>query len=397
MKLLGGELNLDVFLYKYLAKAAGLPYVFPGDPVEVEVDLALAHDGTGPKLLQAWAKQEGTMSDARRVLLTVDHAFPAPTPQERSFQRQFAQFAKAQGCILYNHGEGVLHQVVAERASIWPGMIIAGADGHVATAGGYGALAFALTPEELVPVLTTGKLALTVPELLTVELTGEPQPGVLARDISLYLMGHLAAKMKGRAVALTGPLISGLSHSGRMSLCNILPETGAVTVTVLPEGEETGPIHYSFDAGAIEPMVALPPEPVNVHPVREIEGREINVAIAGGCSAGRLEDMEIIAGVLEKRPVHPDVTFIITPASLAVAQAMEEKGLSRLLREKGAVIMPPGCGPCPGKHFGVLAPGDKAVATSVRNTPGRMGAQDAEIYLASPLTVAEAAVNGRIG
>ncbi|MHB1652748.1 MAG: aconitase family protein [Desulfitobacteriaceae bacterium] len=385
-----------MFLYKYLAKAARLPHVLPGDRVEIEVDLALAHDGTGPKLLQAWAQQTDKMYDGRRLLLTVDHAFPAPTPQERSFQRQFSQFAKAQGCVLYNHGEGVLHQIVAERASLWPGMIIVGADGHVATSGAYGALAFALTPEELVPVLVTGKLALKVPELLTIELTGELPSGTLARDVAFYLMWKLGPAMKGKAVALTGAFVQELSPSGRMTLCNILPEAGAFTAFIVPKDEEAGPISHWIDVDTLEPMVAVPHQPTNVRPVREMEGTEINVAIAGGCSAGRLEDMEIIAGVLQEKPVHSDVTFIITPASQTVAKEMDKRGISALLREKGAVIMPPGCGPCPGKHFGVLASGDRAITTTVRNTSGRIGANDAEIYLASPLTVARAAVNGII-
>lgn len=166
---------------------------------------------------------------------------------------------------------------------------------------------------------------------------------------------------------------------------------------MVPEGEEAGPANHSIEAGSIDPMIALPPEPTNVRPVKDIKGTAINIAIAGGCSAGRLEDMETIAEVLRENHVHRDVTFNITPASQAVAREMDEKGLSALLRERGAIIMPPGCGPCPGKHFGVLAPVDKAVATTVRNTPGRIGAKEAEIYLASPLTVAQAAVNGKIG
>lgn len=384
------------FFYNNLAKAAGLSNLNPGDAVEIEVDLALAHDGTGPKFLKAWEQQASKVKEGKSLLLTVDHAFPAPTPQERSFQRQFADFAKTQGCVLYNHGEGVLHQIVVEKAVVWSGMIIAGADGHVATSGAYGALAFALTPEGLVPVLTTGKLKLVTPELLTIELTGELRPDTLARDVALFLMGRLASEMKGKAVALTGSFFGELSLSGKMTLCNILPETGAVTVVVIPQGEETGTIHHTFDVSTIEPMIALPPEPINVRTVKEIQETTINVAIAGGCSAGRLEDMKVIAEVLRENSVHPDVTFVITPASQTVAKEMEELGLSQLLREKGAVIMPPGCGPCPGKHFGVLAHGDVAITTTVRNSPGRIGASDAEIYLASPLTVAKAAVKGKI-
>lgn len=384
------------FFYKALARAAHKEEVRVGEGIALDVDLALAHDGTGPKLLQAWEAQQGKMHDGLRLLLTVDHAFPAPTPQERAFQKKFAEFAREQGCVLYNHGEGVLHQAVAERASLRPGMIIAGADGHVATAGAYGALAFALTAEELIPVLISGKLELEVPEQLVIELTGELPSGVLARDAAFYLMWQLGTKLKGRAVAFTGGFVEKLSSAGRMALCNILPEAGVITAFVVPENEKAGAVHYHFDVSSIEPMLAAPPGPMNIRPVRELSGEKINVAIAGGCSAGRLEDMEVMAGVLNDKVVHPDVTLIITPASQAVATAMDEKGISALFRKSGAVLMPPGCGPCPGKHFGVLASGDKAITTTVRNTYGRMGANDAEIFLASPLTVAQAAVKGSI-
>ncbi|WP_242832387.1 aconitase family protein [Desulfosporosinus orientis] len=384
------------FYNKYMSKAAGVEKISVGNEVEIKVDLALAHDGTGPKLLEAWEKQSEKVYDGRRVLLTVDHAFPAPTPAERSFQRRFSQFAEAQGCVLYNHGEGVLHQIVAERASLWPGMIIAGADGHVATAGAFGALAFALTPEELVPVLTSGRLKMKVPELVTIGLEGELQPEVLPRDIALYLLGKIGGDLKEKAVGLTGPLFTSLSAAACMTICNFLPEAGAVTAFVVPAGEEAGPIKHRVDVSMIEAMIAAPPQPINVKPVSELAGTKINVAIAGGCSAGRLEDMQIIANVLEEYPVHSEVTFIVTPASRAVTKAMDKLGISTLIRERGAVIMPPGCGPCPGKHFGVLTEGDVAITTTIKNTPGRIGSNQADIYLASPRTVAQAAVKGMI-
>ena len=384
------------FFYEALARAAGRQAVCVGESVPLNVDLALAHDGTGPKLLQAWETQQAVIRYGQRLLLTVDHAFPAPTPQERAFQKKFSEFAHAQGCVLYNHGEGVLHQVVAEKVTLRPGMIIAGADGHVATAGAYGALAFALTAEQLIPVLTSGQLQLKVPELVVIALNGKLQQNVLPRDIALYILGNFGSFLKDRAVALTGTLFESLSVEGRMAICNLLPESGAATVFVVPSGEETGTSNFQVDVNMIEAMLAVPPEPTNVRPVRELSGLKINVAIAGGCSAGRLEDMKVIADVLRVKPVHPDVTFVVTPASRAVAQAMDEQGISVLIRERGGVIMPPGCGPCPGKHFGVLAPGDTAITTTVRNTPGRIGAGDAEIYLASPLTVAQAAVSGSI-
>lgn len=382
------------YFYKNLARSAGVQEISQGQDIEVEVNLVLAHDGTGPKLLKLWNPEERVL-DGRRVVFTVDHAFPAPTPQDRAFQKEFAAFSKVQGCVLYNQGEGVLHQVVAEKLSLWPGMIIAGADGHVATAGAFGAIAFALTPEELIPVMKTGKLKLKVPNVLSVQLDGELNQGVLPRDVALYLSWKLGEQIKGKAIALSGSLVHGLSDAGRMTICNFLPEAGAVTAFVVPLGEEER-ASFTLYANEIEAMIAVPPSPTEVRFVHELGGTTVTMAIAGGCSSGRLEDMEVIAEVLREQSVHPDVTFIITPASQQVAKEMDNKGLSTLIRDRGAIIMPPGCGPCPGKHFGVLADGDVAITTTIKNTPGRMGSPLASIYLASPRTVAQAAVKGVI-
>ncbi|SHI56384.1 3-isopropylmalate/(R)-2-methylmalate dehydratase large subunit [Desulfosporosinus lacus DSM 15449] len=382
------------YFYKNLARSAGLLEISQGQDIEVDINLVLAHDGTGPKLLKLWNPEERVF-DGRRVVFTVDHAFPAPTPQDRAFHKEFAVFSKVQGCTLYNKGEGVLHQVVAERLSLCPGMIIAGADGHVATAGAFGAIAFALTPEELIPVMTTGKLRLKVPHVLSVQLDGELGPGILPRDVALYLSWKLGDQINGKAIALSGALVNGLSDAGCMAICNFLPEAGAVTAFIVPPGEEGRP-NFTLYAREIEAMIAVPPSPAEVRFVHELEGTTVTVAIAGGCSSGRVEDMEVIAEVLRDQSVHPEVTFIITPASREVAKEMDNKGLSTLLRDRGALIMSPGCGPCPGKHFGVLAEGDVAITTTVKNTPGRIGSTKASIYLASPRTVAQAAVKGVI-
>ena len=382
------------YFYKNLARSAGVLEITQGQDIEVDVDLVLAHDGTGPKLLKQWNPKERVL-EGRRVVFTIDHAFPAPTPEDRAFQKEFAAFSKLQGCVLYNQGEGVLHQVVAEKLSLWPGMIIAGADGHVATAGAFGAIAFSVTPEALIPVMKTGKLKLKVPKVMSLQLDGELNQGVLPRDVALYLSWKLGDQIKGKAIALSGSLINGLSDAGRMTICNFLPEAGAITAFIAPLGEEER-ADFALYAHEIEAMIAIPPSPSEVRFVHELRGTVVTMAIAGGCSSGRIEDMEVIAEILREQSVHPDVTFIITPASRQVAKEMDNKGISTLIRERGAIVMPPGCGPCPGKHFGVLAEGDVAITTTIKNTPGRIGSTLASIYLASPRTVAQAAVKGVI-
>lgn len=384
------------FFMHSLARAASLSEVAAGQEISLKADLILGHDGTWPKMLSVWKQGECKMAMDSNVLITVDHAFPAPTVEERTMQQEMAEICKEKNCQLYNHGEGVLHQVVAERINIKPGMIIVGADGHVATSGAFGAIAFSVSPEGLVPVLEKGSYVLRVPEVVTICLDGELNPQTMARDIALYILGTYGEAVRGKAVALKGSYLEKASVDSRMTLCNLLPEAGVVTAFILPEVSEDEGNVISINVGFIEPMAAVPPEPTSVKPLRELKGKRITAAIAGGCSAGRLEDMKVIAEVLKGNTVHPEVTLIITPASSIIANEMDRLGLTCILRESGAVIMPPGCGPCPGKHFGLLSENDAAITTTIRNSPGRIGAKGAEIYLASPLSVARAAIKGVI-
>lgn len=384
------------FFTQSLAKAASLPEVVSGQEINLKADLILGHDGTWSKVLSAWKKSEYKLAEGNKVLITVDHAFPAPTIQERVLQQELFEVSKDKKFKLYNHGEGVLHQVVAEEESLSPGMIIVGADGHVATSGAFGALAFSLSPEKIVNSLETGVYKLTVPEIITISLENQVSSNVLGRDIALYILGSLGQTIKGKAVALTGPYLEQASIDTKMTICNLLPEAGAVTAFIPPSPAEAEGEVYSIDVSIIEPMLAVPPEPTKVQPVKDLEGKKISVAIIGGCSAGRIEDMIVTASVLKDKLIHPEVTLIVTPASSKIANTMDEMGLTAILRRSGAVVMPPGCGPCPGKHFGLLSSQDVAITTTIRNSPGRIGAEEAEIFLASPLTVAISALHGVI-
>ncbi|MGI9861170.1 aconitase family protein [Moorella naiadis] len=384
------------FFYRTLAAAASRGEVVPGEEITINVDLILAHDGSASKILAAWP-DGGKVWEPGRVVITLDHALPAPAVASRQLHRELLEFARRQGIGLFYRGEGVLHQVVAERFTPRPGTIIAGADGHVATAGALGALAFSLAPEELVPVLLSGKLSLKVPGVVVVNLEGALGPAVTPRDLGLALLSRLGnGPLKGKALLLQGEGVWRLSLAGRMSVCNLIGEMGGVTGLVVPPGETPAPAAFSIDLATLEPLVACPPAPTNVHPVREVAGIPLTQVLVGGCGSGRLEDMEALVAGLAGRPVHPEVNLLVVPASRAVLDGMEERGLGWALREQGAIILPPGCGPCPGQHAGLLAPGDRALAATVRNTPGRMGAAAAEIYLASPLTAGRAAAAGAV-
>lgn len=382
------------YIMHYLAKAASLPEVVIGQEISLKADLLLGHDGTLPKILSIWKQGEYKMATDNKFLITVDHAFPAPTVQDRVNQQEMAEVCKDKKCQLYNHGEGVLHQVVAENIDFQPGMIIVGADGHVSTSGAFGAIAFSVSPEGLVPVLETNNYNLKVPDVVTIYLDGELRTETMARDVALYILGTYGHDVQGKAVALRGSFLDNASIDSKMTLCNLLPEAGVVTAVIVPKDSEEEGTVISINVGSIEPMLAVPPESNSVIPLKNMAGKKITVAIIGGCSAGRLEDMIVVADVLKGQSVHPEVTLIVTPASIKIVNEMDQRGLTSILRSSGAVIMPPGCGPCPGKHFGILAPNDVAITTTIRNSPGRIGAKEAEIYLASPLSVALAAIKG---
>ena len=383
------------FFYRQLAKASLHEKVIPGEDINLKVDLALAHDGSGPEILKLFKKKKHKINDRCRVLITLDHSFPAPTVKDREFQREISEFARQYNIHLYKKGEGVLHQVVAEEESLWPGMIIVGADGHVATAGAFGGIAFSVSPVEFVSTLGSGSYKISVPDQVVIALEGKLDSTVMARDIGMHLMYRYAHQIRGKAVLLTGVTIDQLTISEKMSICNFLPEAGVVTALVLPQGEDRNP-DITIESEKITPMLSVPGKEPAFCSAAAFPKEDITVAIAGGCSAGRLDDMKVIADVLAKKEVHPDVTFIITPGSKNVMESMDKLKISSILRNGGAVIMPPGCGPCPGKHFGLLCDSDVAITTTIRNNPGRIGAKGAKIYLASPLTVACSAVNGKI-
>ncbi len=383
------------FFYRQLAKVAQQESVAAGQTIILKVDLALAHDGTGPAVLQALQASGGRPASCCRTLVTLDHAFPAPSVADRQFQRDLIAFAAQNQVLLYKNGEGVLHQVVAEEESLWPGMIIVGADGHVATAGAFGALAFSVTAPRFAEVICRGSYELRVPEQVVVAVLGTGSAEIMARDLAMHLILTHGDTIKGKAVVLTGSAIYQLSMSEKMAFCNFLPEGGVVTAFVLPEGEWA--VHdIEIDAGTVQPLVALPGTQLSfAHPSSLAEQR-ISVAMIGSCSSGRLDDIKAAAEILLKHGIHPDVTCLITPASRNILEAMDTLKLSAALRNAGAIILPPGCGPCPGRHLGVLGDGDVAITTTIKANPGRIGALGARIFLASPLTVAWSAVNGRI-
>ncbi len=385
-------------LQRSIARATRQTTVEVGQKVSVPVELAVAHDGSGPKVIEAFEKLGAkTVFDPTRVVWSLDHFLPAPTSTAREAHLLMLEFCRRHGVKLYQRGEGVIHQVIAETLRPSRGAVVAGADGHMATVGAWGALGFSVSPAEMAWILATGHLTLEVPPVVRCLIEGQPGPGVGAKDMALHLLKNFGTDtLKGKALAVGGSAVKALSWSERMTLTNMMGELGAVTGWI-DEGEDTTSGGFEetieLDASSMSPVVACPPSPANVRDLAEVSGVPLTQVVVGGCSAGRLEDMQVLAEVLSGRRVHPGVNLVVVPASARVLGAMEREGYTAVIRASGGIITPPGCGPCGGNHLGVAGSTDSVLTTTVRNTPGRMGARQAAIYIASPYIAAWSAVH----
>jgi 3-isopropylmalate dehydratase large subunit len=385
----------------YLAKAAGKETVKCGEDITVNIELAIAHDVTGPLALEQFA-QIGVKQvfDPNKIVFVLDHVFPAATIAARHCHRQLNDFAKQYGVRSFHNGEGVVHQIVAEELMLPRGAVMIGADSHTCTAGAYGVLAFGVGSTELAAAMATGTIDIEVPPVQVIELNGCLNPGVYAKDIILHLIGTFGTDgFTDQAVIFSGSWVRQAALDEKMTISNMAIEMGAMLSyfslqdTCNPEAVTNT---HQFAVQHIAATVACPPSPGNAAPLSKVAGVPISQVVIGSCTNGRLSDMQVAAEVLGKMPVHPDVTCIILPASRKIAAAMEEQGLTKIFRQAGAVVTNPGCGPCYGGHLGLVTAEDVVVATTNRNFPGRMGAKEAKIYLASPRAAAEAAVAGKL-
>ncbi|HWR06088.1 homoaconitate hydratase family protein [Sporomusa sp.] len=388
------------FVEEYLARAAGLDTVVAGQDIRCRVDLVAAHDVTGPMAIQQF-EQIGIdhVFDPQKVVMVIDHIFPAATVQAKTMHWIMKDFARQYGITLYDKGQGVIHQVLAESHRLQPGAILVGADSHTCTAGGYGVIAIPVGSTELAAAMATGTIDIEVPEVIEVYMTGQPQAYVSGKDIVLTLIKEFGvAGLTDKAVVFTGPGITAISIDERLTICNMGIEMGAMIAcfggetTAAPAVAHTVPLALE----TIAVVAACPHSPANVRPVAELAAVEVTQVVVGSCTNGRLSDMEQVVNVLKHHQVHPAVTMLIIPASKNVLAAMETAGWCKILRDAGAVITNPGCGPCFGAHQGLGTERDVILSTTNRNFPGRMGHRNARIYLASAATAAATAVCGRI-
>jgi len=409
----------QTFAQKILAQKAGLETVEPGQIVTVRPDKLLTHDNTAA--IAKIFREIGVKRVARPEIsvIVIDHVVPAATEGHAKNHQQIRQFVKEQGITsFYDVGEGICHQVLPEKGHALPGHLIVGSDSHTTTHGAFGAFAAGIGRTEAAAVMATGEIWLMVPQSFRIKVEGELPKGVYAKDLILHIIGELGADGADyRAVEFAGPVVGEMSVASRMVLCNMAAEMGAKIGVIEPDDKTRAWLKsrsdldsqevfadpdaayervMKYDVSALLPQVARPHTVDNVAPVTEVVGTRIDQALVGTCTNGRLEDLEVAAQVLRGRKIAPTTRLLILPASREVLLSAIAEGIMADLVTAGAVILNPGCGPCLGAHEGVMAPGEVTISTANRNFKGRMGCKQAEIYLASPATVAASALAGEI-
>ena len=390
-----------------------------GDVVIADVDLAFVQDTTGPLTIRQF-KESGfeALAKPQQAVVFLDHAAPSPAQQLSNDHILLRRFAGKAGCPIYDVGEGICHQLMAENFAN-PGDVIVGADSHTVTAGALGAFATGMGSSDVAVALALGKIWFRVPESFLIELNGAFPRGVYAKDLVLYLIGQIGADGANyRALEFRGEALARMTMSQRLTIANMAVEAGAkvglfpsdkITRDFLREhgrGDKYRPL--SADTGAnyeqvipvnlsqLEPMLSLPHAVDNVRPVAQVKGVKIQQAFIGTCTNGRLEDIAVAGEILKGKKRHPSTRLLIAPASRQVLIQAMEKGHIQSLIEAGAIILPPGCAACLGLHQGVLGDGEVCLSTANRNFRGRMGNPEAMIYLASPATAAASVMKGEI-
>jgi 3-isopropylmalate/(R)-2-methylmalate dehydratase large subunit len=405
---------------KILARTGGKDTVTPGDIVSAKVDMAMSHDNAA--LVSKVFKTIGVEKvwDKDKIVIPIDHRAPANVIKTAEGHKSIREFVNEQQIPnFYDIRVGICHQIMPEKGHVSAGMLIVGTDSHTTTYGAFGAFSTGIGATEMAGVWATGELWLRIPDTYKINLTGKLPEGVYAKDIILYIIGDLRADGADyRAIEFYGDTVDNMSISERMTICNMSMEMGAKAAIVPPDdktfeylknvgADESYEAIYSdedasyekvldYDVSNLEPQVSCPHTVDNVKPLAEVKGTAINQALIGSCTNGRIDDLRIAAKILEGKKVHPNVRLIVIPASQDVfLEAMDDATIQTFVKA-GGVILNPGCGPCLGAHQGIMAAGERAIASTNRNFKGRMGSPDSEVYLSSPATVAASAITGEI-
>jgi len=409
------------FAEKVLARKSGQAEVVPGQIVVIQPDHLLTHDNTAAivgKIKDDLV--EFGVARPEMPVIALDHVIPAATEKHASNHATAREFAaKHKLPNFYDVGTGVCHQVLAEKGHALPGSVIVGSDSHTCSYGALGVFATGIDRTEAAVLYLKGETWLRVPDTIKITLTGKLKPPVSAKDLVLSIIGDIGADGAAyQAVEFHGA-VDTLTYDDRFTIANMGVEMGA-KIAVFPVDDVAraylgsagvGDNAYepvwadadakyirelTYDMSKIEPVIAAPHKVDNLKKISELAGMEFQQGLIGTCTNGRLSDLHAAAAILDGKKVATTVRLLVLPASRDVYEAALEDGTILKLSKAGAVVLPAGCGPCLGAHQGALAPGEKCLSTANRNFKGRMGCKEAEIYLASPQTVAASAIAGKL-
>ncbi|MBL7107835.1 MAG: 3-isopropylmalate dehydratase large subunit [Candidatus Cloacimonetes bacterium] len=391
-----------------------------GEIIFVEPDYILTHDNTAAIIKKLSQVKEGIkVKYPNRIVIVLDHIIPAANAASANNHKQIRKFVKEQKIShFYDIGNGICHQVLPEKGLAIPGSVVVGSDSHTCTYGAFGAFSTGIDRTEAAGIWITGETWFKIPKTFKISLNGKFKKYVSAKDLILKIIGDLGADGANyKSVEYHGNGVNNLSISDRMTIANMAIEMGAKN-SAFPVDEITekwlknrGVKNYekiwadadavyekefSYNLDEITPQIAFPHSVDNVKNISEAEGIKVDQCFIGTCTNGRIEDLRIAAEILKGKKIHLETRLIILPASREIYQLAMKEGILEILSESGAVILPPGCGPCLGAHQGVMADGEVTISTANRNFKGRMGNKSASIYLASPATVAASALTGKI-
>ena len=404
---------------KIFSRACGRE-VRAGEFVFAPVDMAMANDITAPLAIKAFREIKGKgVFDPKRIVIALDHQSPADSVISAENHKTLREFAKEEGVIFYDVGEGIAHQIMVEN-HVLPGMLVVGADSHTCTYGALGCFATGVGSTDMGCVFASGKLWFKVPETVRFEVRGKLGKHVYGKDIILKLIGMVSAKgATYKACEFGGEVVRKLNVSERLTICNMAVEMGGKTGIVEPDkttleylremGRDFEDIEelksdenaiyervVELDVTGMSPQVAKPHRVDNVVDVEEVEGVKVDQVFIGSCTNGRYEDLKIASEILDGEKVAKGVRLIVVPASRRVYIRALKDGIIEKLVDAGAIVEFPCCGPCMGGSFGLIASGEVSLSTSNRNFVGRQGSPKGMIYLCSPATAASSAIYGEI-
>ena len=409
------------FVEKIFSKYSGEKEVVPGQIVTVKPDHLLTHDNTAAIIqkIQPELEKYGVY-DTSLSIIVLDHVIPAASEKTATNHKVIREYVRKHNIKhFYDVGFGVCHQIVVEQGLARPGMLILGSDSHTCSYGAIGAFSSGIDRTESASLMLTGETWLKVPHSIKMTLQGKLQPGVSAKDVVLHIIGDISASGANYCSVEFHGDIKQFSVEERFTIANMGVEMGAknaffpadnIAINYLksigissseytainPDGDASYSQELIYNLSEITPVVACPHSVDNVKKITEVEGLKIHQCLIGTCTNGRFSDFQIAAKILKGKKVHPEVRLLILPSSRKVYLDAINDGVINTLVQAGGILLPPGCGPCLGAHQGCLAPKERCLSTANRNFKGRMGCKEAEIYLASPATVAISAIHGEI-